>query len=356
MADYISGHVARVREAPTELEGQVTLGLVYAANQLWPEALAAFENAERLAPDEPHAVLHAAIAAEHLGRTDESWERYRSLTERFPDFAPGFDRWAEVRLDAGDLDGAEAAFRRLVELRPQDWRGYAGLGHTALRREDYAGAVAHLEQALRVETRARTAWHQLGLAYRHLGRIAEAERALARGGNFGKPPVEDAWSGRLDQHRKLLSDQFRLALALAASGRTEEGAAMLEEARDWHPDNLDVMSNLAIVYHAAGRTAQARELVREVTDADDSRYRDFLNLAIYDLALGQHDAAREHAARAVELAPGLPHTHLTQARVLMVLGDLEHARRAADAARELAPADESLSQVERKLQELEDAD
>ncbi len=68
---YVLDHVKWVQEAPNEAHRQATLGLVYVANGLLPQALESFQNAVRLSPYEPHAHLHVAISTMEMERSDE---------------------------------------------------------------------------------------------------------------------------------------------------------------------------------------------------------------------------------------------------------------------------------------------
>lgn len=55
---------------------------------------------------------------------------------------------ARAKLAAGKLDGALAAFRRVIELEPHDVEAHDTIAALLLRRADAAGAVRHLEFAL----------------------------------------------------------------------------------------------------------------------------------------------------------------------------------------------------------------
>jgi tetratricopeptide (TPR) repeat protein len=123
LREYVEEKVKWVRAAPRDARRQATLGLVYAANSLWPEARLAFRNAVQLNPKEPLAHLYAAVSTQETGDFDEALNLYRQLTLQFPNFAPGFYRLGEALLRAGAVAEAETAFRQLITLAPQEWRG-----------------------------------------------------------------------------------------------------------------------------------------------------------------------------------------------------------------------------------------
>lgn len=81
----------------------------------------------------------AKAARKHLDRA----------VELDPAFVPArYDR-GEVLLVAGDLDGAEADFREVVRLAPDQWAGHFRLADVAGRRHQPEAFETHLLEALR---------------------------------------------------------------------------------------------------------------------------------------------------------------------------------------------------------------
>ncbi len=192
----IRAHVKAVRENPEDPKARATLGLVYEANELWVEALASYQQAVRLQPDEPMWVHHAAIAAQVLGEYATALPLLQDAAKRFPDFAPIQDRLGEVLLGQGRVEEAARAFEQTIRSTPQRCAGYVGLADVRLRQGAYEKAAALLEHALALTPRYATARHLLGLAYRGLGRDDEARQQLALGMNAKKRYLVDAWGAR----------------------------------------------------------------------------------------------------------------------------------------------------------------
>lgn len=116
----------------------------------WPGAEADFEQALRLAPDQPFVL-------NYLGYT-----------------------WAEQGVN---LPRARAMLERAVALRPQDGNIADSLGWVLFRTGDLASAILWLEKAVELESRNVTVNDHLGDAYWAAGRETEARfqwrRALA---------------------------------------------------------------------------------------------------------------------------------------------------------------------------------
>jgi tetratricopeptide (TPR) repeat protein len=329
---YIQEHVQPLRAAPWDAQRHATLGLIYAANGLWSEAYLAFSNAVRLKAQFPLAGLYLGLAAQESGRLTEAIEQFTRLTQECPQFAPAQFHLGDALLRAGRTDQAEAPFRRLTELVPSEWRGFAGLGDIKVRQGNYAEAVRLLEQAVRLDPNAKIAHHLLGLAYRGLGRLAEAERELHLGLDAVFYPIPNPWSEAMTRHVKLLHEQIEVAQQLALSGRPEDAVTLLEETRRWHPDNASVLSNLGFAYHQAGQADKARSILLKAVALNDRHLNAWVFLTESCLELNLVDEALAHANRALEVAPQLPQSHLAKANVFFAQG------RHADALEELKSA------------------
>ncbi len=72
-----------------------------------------------------------------------------------------------VREQAGDRDGALAAFQRTVELNPRHDRAWYGMGMLHAHRSDHAAAAAALKQAADLQPMNGAAWYALGMAHQH---------------------------------------------------------------------------------------------------------------------------------------------------------------------------------------------
>jgi tetratricopeptide (TPR) repeat protein len=319
LRDYVEEKVKWVRTAPRDPQRQATLGLVYAANSLWPEARLAFQNAVRLNPKEPLAHLYVAVSTQESGNVDEALSLYRELTIQFPNFAPGFYRLGEALLRAGAVAEAETAFRQLIILAPQEWRGYVGLGDVNIRRNEHAEAIKNLKKALQLDPNTKRAHHLLGLAYRGSGQLEDAQRELSLGLDAVNYPMPDAWSKEAPQHMKLLQDQFQMANEYSELGHPERAIEILVKAFTYHTNNLGVMNHLGIAYNRAGQFEKARALLLRIIQIDDRHLPARIALSYSCTGLGLNEEALKHAERAIELVPDVAQAHLAKANVLLAM-------------------------------------
>ena len=331
---YLLQVIAETEAAPRKLESHATLGIAYAANQLWAEAKRCFENARQLAPDEPLANLYVGIATEELGNYQEALRLYQELTSRFSAFPQGYFRVGRLSLQLGALNDAHDAFSRLIELAPKEWRGHAGLGEVALRRGDYAVAAVHLERAIHLDPVAGNAHSLLGLAYRGLGRDEDAEFELARGVNSQTFPMPDAWGETAHEHMRLVQDQIEMANRYSLEGAAERAIAMLATAASYNPTNLALLNGMAVALNRADRPVEAQVVLNQLFTQNDGYLPAIITASLVAQKLGQPNESLAFAQRAVLLSPNSAHSHVALANALLAderdLDAIEALQRASE--------------------------
>jgi tetratricopeptide (TPR) repeat protein len=77
-------------------------------------------------------------------------------------------------------DRAIEVFNQAVKLRPEHSWGYIGLGLALNNKQDFRGALPHLEKAVGVEPNSINAQYQLGFALFSLGETERAAACFAR--------------------------------------------------------------------------------------------------------------------------------------------------------------------------------
>ena len=262
---------------PRHFRARFNLGKMRQALRDAPGSLAAFQEALTLQPgdgatlaeiartygalDRPRQgrdALAAARAADPglegldeiekaLARLQEESEgSLKSARERVrdrPDDPTAHDALGEALGRAGDLDAAEAAFRRAVELDASFAPGYRNLAALRQMRGDLAGAEAAVSRWVELQPRIAAAHLDHGVVLRARGDLAGAIGAFRRAVAL-EPGLARAWNN--------------LGAALSAAGDAAGARAAVERAVREAPDDADAHYNLAELLRAAGRTAEAR--------------------------------------------------------------------------------------------------
>lgn len=137
----------------------------------------ALDRALELAPDWPPLLRLRAEREQDAARRTEWLQRY---VEAVADDAGAWWRLGWARVDAGDAQGAHAAFDLVVALEPQWPAGWIGRGAARLLRERPDEAEEDLARALRMDDEDVRGWYWLGAVRERLGRADDARRAYER--------------------------------------------------------------------------------------------------------------------------------------------------------------------------------
>jgi len=182
--------VAAARRAteidPRHADAWFTLGRAAARQGDWDEAMGAYERVLSLEPRNAKALNNLANVHFRQGRFDQAELWYARALAIDPDYLLALFHHGWVLRQLNRNAEAERAFRHCLEVRPSDPASGQThgdclffLGTLRFRAEDYAQAAAIFEQVVAALPTHPEARHQLGLAYRHLNRPADAERELA---------------------------------------------------------------------------------------------------------------------------------------------------------------------------------
>jgi tetratricopeptide (TPR) repeat protein len=249
-------------------------GLAGCAAGRWREALPLLREAYRADRGDVEVVLALARAHQALGEHGEALQVLLGAHDRSAiHFAAG-----EALLAAGRWADAEAAFERVVELRPDHLEALVWLGSLHLDAGDDARALARLEQAIEVAPEAiLPRWQLAALCHRR----QDHARALG-----------------------LLSVVLRLDPGFVAGHRLR--AYVAEALGDWQ-----------LAAHAWG------DVLEHGGEDADALY----DLARALLALDEPEDARSALAFAEELTPGERHIEALRAEAEARLGHVVEAVR-----------------------------
>ena len=334
-ADYARAErVARRSLALRTGHNAQTFGLLASAllaRHAFAEALAVARTADSLDPGVPaHVALLAEIELE-TGDYDAARRHFSSIAFNGEDFtlAARLARWHELTghvdvarqllrlaaskagerddlpreevswfyyrlgdLDArrGDLEAAEASFRRGLTIFPEDYRILSGLARLAAARQRWADAIDYGNQAIAIQLEPGTLG-TISEAYAALGDTALAAqyaRAMTGSALVQPGPIHRAWGLFLLDH-----GTARDAGRVLARCRAE-----MRMRRDVYGYDL-----LAWALYKQGRPADARVAMRHALAQHTEDAQLFYHAGMIERALGDTAAARNYLQRALATNP-----------------------------------------------------
>ena len=112
------------------------------------EARRDLEAAESLSPDSPRVRLAAGLLKKTAGQYEEALEDYRSVLARNPQDVDALRRIAEVYDKLKMPAQAIAAYQKAIQLDPEYYAGYHGLGVFYYYHGDYAQAAEQFQKSI----------------------------------------------------------------------------------------------------------------------------------------------------------------------------------------------------------------
>lgn len=331
------------------------------------QALALLESALEIEPDSPAANALLGPLYEAAGRQEEAARVYRKTLEHSPDNAQALYSAARMSLAEGvDLDQAadwlarasalepenieiretlalaqfrsgridegitttealstERAYRKLIELSPQNATAYAALGELLLSQNRFESATEAVEQALVVEPGNALALINRGVLEL---RVGDYSGALA-----------DFEAG-LQDHPASFTAMVGKADAFLALDRRDDAIAAIESALAIEPDSPAATLKAAMLYQLDERYGAAISAYLKVTEKSPDNAVVWNNIAWMSAEIGQNlDSADEWIKTALRLDPDNEAFHDTQGWIHYRLGDNEKAVAAFEKALELNP-------------------
>lgn len=165
--------------------GYSLAGVVHHHSKHPLESVIAFERVLRIDPELRVMPLPRRLFWGHLvydliaiGRTEDARRYVSQVLENEPD-AYFLSALGQAYYLEGEHGAAEQCFRRAIERDPKDFVPHLQLGRIALQNKRDE-AVTHLERAVELAPRQYDALYTLAIAYRLLGRTADADRLRSR--------------------------------------------------------------------------------------------------------------------------------------------------------------------------------
>jgi tetratricopeptide (TPR) repeat protein len=282
-----------------------TLAEFYERSQRWKDAAGTYARALELAPRSSDLQVRYAQALLNAGTRDDISRARDVLTDvvsvRLSDARASY-LLSQADRRFGDLDGAEAAARRVITLQDAGPWGYYALAEALEARRQYAGVVSALTPAIEKfhtlpgdhTLELSMLLPHLGFAHQELGHVdlslasfEEAHRLSPKDPNVAgylidanitakkyAAAIELAQQARMDSPGDLRLVRLE-ARALLQDGKPDQGIALLEDALKTHPDEPVAYLALAHVYADASRGPQAVKLLQDA----EARFPDNTSIA-----------------------------------------------------------------------------
>jgi tetratricopeptide (TPR) repeat protein len=251
-------------------------GIEYAEQGRLDDAIAEFQKAIELEPDDPDAHHNLGTAYYERGRLDEAITELQAAIELEPGGADAHRNLGTVYGEQGKPEEAAAAYEKAIEMDPDFGEAYGDLAGTYTELGRVSEAVAAGEKAIELAPDYAMARNNLGFAYYRQGMldeaVAEYQEAIRINPDFVKAHdnlgVVYVMQNQLDQaiaefeaviriDPEYAGGHVNLGFAYYSQGMLDEAVAEYQEAIRLDPDLAMPHRNLGLAYHDQGRVEEA---------------------------------------------------------------------------------------------------
>jgi tetratricopeptide (TPR) repeat protein len=388
IAEQLRERDSSARADPTSAARVGALCVAYHANMLYDEADRCYAQLETLGPKTWRSTYYRALTRSERGSGRELATSMRRVVAEDPDFGPAWLRLGDVEFKLGRYDQAKEAWLRASSLpepahaaqgdapahmpsaRLSDYASL-GLARIALVQADPESARQILERVTSTARQFGPAFRLLGDAYAQLGRIADAERTMARANMLPvftpyADPLIDALARESRNSTFLLQQAaeadlavnadwdeylirralefdpdnpdvvYKLGLILRAKQRNDEALALFQRYQQMVPDDVQGVAQIGSCLGDLGRFSEAESFLRRALLRLDDALTHY-NLAFVLTRMGRLAEARQEYELALQRDPSHVEARMNLAAVLLRQGNLDRAARELARVLEIEP-------------------
>lgn len=163
--------------SPKHFDANFSLGRAYFGNGDIDKAVYFFRESTVIKPDDIRARFFLATALERLGNNSEALAEYRNVLKINPNSADGNLGLGVLLIKTEGESSKEGleVLQKAVQLNPDLYEGQITIGKTLIKLNRANEAIEPLQKAAQLAPNNPEPHFQLAIAYRRLGKKAEAE-------------------------------------------------------------------------------------------------------------------------------------------------------------------------------------
>ncbi|MEE2657518.1 MAG: tetratricopeptide repeat protein [Candidatus Latescibacterota bacterium] len=230
------------------------------------EAIQRFEKSLEYQPGNAQALFTIGDCHMRLRDPDKAEPAFRAAIEADAKYAWAHKRLGDIHRSRGEMAQAAQKYEHAIALDRDLVKAYAGLAHLRIAGEDFDGAIATLQQAVKANPSYAEGFVLIGTLLNRLSRHGEAAEPLQSAASL-EPKNAEA-------HYRLAEARFGTG---DFAGVIEAGNRAVRLRRDFYP----AMVILADAHFQLGEANDARSWYEKAKV--DSRFKDYCTYKIQEL-------------------------------------------------------------------------
>ncbi|MBI2897374.1 MAG: zinc-ribbon domain-containing protein [Deltaproteobacteria bacterium] len=280
-------------------------GVLYKQNDV-AAALASFQTAHRMNPDDVDAVIGTAMSLIALDQLVDAKTLLGPLAEQ-ENADPRIHFWlARANEQVNDLDGAERELRAALAARAEYTEASIALSRLLVRKGQREEATRLLADARAHAPDTAVAHTTLGQGFLDRGELEIAEQELRRA---------------LTLQQQYMPARFLLGSVLRRRGRMDEARSHLEQVAQHDAGYPGLSLERGLLYEGAGDAAQALTMYRAALRASPGDVDLKLRVGATSVLTGALDEAKRMLEEVMQVRPNSAEAHYALGRVRFARSD-----------------------------------
>jgi tetratricopeptide (TPR) repeat protein len=235
------------------------LGNLMVAAKEYEAAIASYDQALKIKPDDQEAWYNRGYALGNLERLEAAITSYDQALKIKPDKYEAWNNRGYVLRNLGRLEEAITSYDQALKIQPDLQEAWYNRGYVLRNLGRLEEAIASYDQALKIQPDYHQAWYNRGYVLRNLGRLEEAITSYDQALKI-QPDYYQAWYNR--------------GYVLGNLGRLEEAITSYDQALKIKPDDTTTFYNKACCYALQGNVEQAIENLQQAINLNPDKYRE----------------------------------------------------------------------------------
>jgi tetratricopeptide (TPR) repeat protein len=193
--------------------------------------------------------------------------------------------------DKGKFSQAEDAYKKAIAIDPINIRGHIELGHFYLDKADFLLAEEAYKKAIAIDSGNASVYSGLGALYREQGKLYLSEAAYKKVIELNPEEynafmclgqlywdqskialAENVFRELIKMHPENARAYFELGRLYHAEGESLQAEAIFMKLIHTHPENAYAYFELGRLYHAQGKYAQAEVVFKKAIEVNHDEY------------------------------------------------------------------------------------
>jgi tetratricopeptide (TPR) repeat protein len=292
-SDAVSYLEEYTRHQAKDAEGFHLLGSAYAGLDQIPKAVEALERARQLKPGDFLIRYDLGSALAKTGNTKQAIEQLLAAEKLNPAFADTHYQLAQQLRKQGETAGSKQEIQLFQKLKNQvteetEAGNLNNEGNRLLQEGKAQEAADAYRKAVQLDPDNAQWQYNLSLALARLGDREGQKTALKRA---------------LEIDPNAAATHNDLGLAYLADRNLEGAEKEFRAALELSPKFAEAQNNLGVVYNEQGKDSEALELFRQATGNDPHYARAFVNLGLLMARQGDLSGAKDQIQQALKISP-----------------------------------------------------